>query len=156
MLSGVRGIKKMKRQHCLKKALFLAGLIVVMGTLLPGCGIKGPPLPPLSTLPPAPDQVTGGVAGNHVTLEWRLELAPGKEKPSHDMTVEVFRADRSIGEDACTTCPLSFEKRASLPVSTRRFKEIIEKGFQYFYRVRIRQGKQIAGEFSETVEIIHE
>lgn len=147
----------MKREYCLKRALLLAGLIVLfMGTVLPGCGLKGPPLPPLSTLPPAPDQVVCNVSGDQVTLQWRLGPVPEKTTPSHDMTIEIFRAARSFGQDACATCPLSFEKRADLPVSTRRFEEPLEKGYQYFYRLRTRQGKQIAGEFSETVEIMHE
>ena len=128
-------------------------LWVVMGM---GCGKKGPPLAPLALIPPPPVHVNYQLTADQVMLQWELNPEFQKKGKGGDMGVEIYRAGRSLSEDACKGCPLSFEKRTEVPVSTLEYRDSLERGFRYFYRLRTIQGANIASEYSEMVEIYFE
>jgi len=68
------------------------------------------------------------------------------------MGIEIYRASRPLSEDACKGCPLTFEKLADVPAKTLEYRDSLERGFRYFYRLRTTQGANIVSEYSETVE----
>ncbi|MFK5954609.1 MAG: hypothetical protein QM498_16270 [Desulfobacterium sp.] len=124
-------------------------LWVVMGM---GCGKKGPPLAPLALIPPPPVHVSYQLTADQVMLQWELDPEFQKKSKGGDMGVEIYRAGRSLSEDACKGCPLPFEHLADVPATTLEYRESLERGFRYFYRLRTAQGANIVSEYSETVE----
>ena len=126
-------------------------LFLEISGIMVGCGKKGPPLPPLALMPPVPAHVSYRLTADQVMLQWTLDPEISKRNGTTDMEIEIYRATRSVAETACRDCPLSFEKTAELPVSALDYGEALERGYQYFYRLRIRQNDDILGDYSETV-----
>ena len=91
-----------------KTALFPAisassALIIAVSALLsPGCGKKGPPLPPLVKLPAAPADVTAARRGDTVIVELRVPNAnTDNTRPANVSRVDVygFTGSTAVSED---------------------------------------------------------
>ncbi len=126
-------------------------LWVISGIM--GCGKKGPPLPPLALMPPAPTNITYRltVDQDQVMLQWTLDPEFPKKNRGPNMGIEIYRATRVLTEDACRDCPLTFEQIAELPITTLEYEAPLERGYRYFYRLRFRRGTDIFSDYSETV-----
>jgi len=129
----------------------MAVMVVLILTGNMGCGKKGPPLPPLALVPPAPMALNYQLAADQVILQWKLVPEFQKKAGNSDMGVEIYQATRKITKDMCRDCPLTFKKSAELPATTLRHAASLERGYQYFYRLRIRQGDAVFSAYSETI-----
>ncbi|MBF0204203.1 MAG: hypothetical protein HQK67_07780 [Desulfamplus sp.] len=134
-----------------------------------GCGKKGDPLPPLAmtTVPEPPTQLEYSIHSNQnqvheIWLKWSHSSNKNNNKINNNNNkhnhkpdikgVEIFRATLRLSEDTCKRCPLEFEKIASVSFPLSEYRQSIEKGFIYFYKVRCFTGQNISSRFSETIE----
>lgn len=126
-----------------------------------GCGKKGDPLPPLLTVSDPPAELTYSLDIDNSTaiLKWNYPVnnddnaksASTDGQNSEIKGVEIFRARLELSDNACKGCPLEFENIASVPFSVSEYRQTVEKGFIYFYKVRSYKDNNISSLFSETV-----
>lgn len=136
----------------IKIRIALAAMVLLLVAGGMGCGKKGPPLAQLTLIPSSPANIRYQLTADQVMLQWEFEPEFQKKGKVGDMGVEIYRAARTLSQDACKGCPLTFEKRADLPATTLTHEESLEKGFRYFYRLRTTQGANIVSDYSETIE----
>ncbi len=147
-----------------KNAAFPLLIILFLFCFMPtGCGKKGDPLPPQYQVPRPPFQLDHTLEGATLLLTWHNHnQEPGKERRVKDEEeirkgeewagIEIFRAVKLRSPDACRTCPPEFELIASLPPSTSQYRQNLEKGFVYFYKVRCYTEKHFYSDYSKTIE----
>ena len=121
------------------KSLILILFAVVF--LLPGCGKKGLPVPPRQKPVPTVSDLTYGIVGVILTLNWTIPKENEKVKTGLDGFM-VYRYKRSVSDSACKNCPKLFQKVSDIPVNAPgnenkniEYREEIEKGFLYTYKV---------------------
>lgn len=137
------------------KRTLQAGVVLLLGAILSGCGIKGPPVPPLAPPVPAVTDLAFRVAGPSVTLTWALS-DPLPEKMAKGAAFGVYQSRTALGEPACDGCPQVFEKIAVVPfvpTDTNRFSIDVapDPGYGYLFKVRLTTAGQ-AGPDSRPVK----
>ena len=80
------------------KRLTLATILLLLATLLAGCGKKGPVRPKLATLPPPPAVMELHQQGESLLLSWEVPQA------SEDLAGFSIRRLAYDAADACPTC----------------------------------------------------
>ena len=119
--------------------------IIILIFLLPGCGKKGPPVPPSQKPVPAVSDLKYSIDGDILTLTWAIPTGTEKEKTIFDGFI-VYRYKRPISDSPCKNCPKLFQKVSDIPVDTTNdapgygnknieYREEIVKGFVYTYKV---------------------
>lgn len=112
-------------------------MVAVLILFLSACGKKGPPVPPSSPVPPEVAALEMNLEGNLMTLSWRVATQEGKADTVPDGFF-VYRS-RIDPSNACVDCPHRFEKAADIPgrndQTRTTYTELLEKGFQYEYKV---------------------
>ena len=116
---------------------------VIIGAFffIPACGKKAPPLPPTDFELPAVEALTSDLDSEKLTLNWPV---PDWKGP---VGIElagfnVYRAKVPAGE-VCDECPVRFQKVDAIEIddltavfgSDLEYRESLEKGFQYRYKV---------------------
>jgi len=94
--------------NCLRPkqiVLLLAGCLL----LGMGCGLKAPPMPPGTTVPPNIVDLRAEVTGDTVRLSWALPkkkdvVFPGLEH------FRVYKYKAPISDELCEGCPIPFER----------------------------------------------
>jgi len=125
------------------KNLIPAAIILVF--LFPGCGKKGPPVPPRYKPVPAVSDLKYSINGNILTLTWTIPKEKEKEKSAFSGFI-VYRSKRPISDSDCKNCPKLFQKVSDIPADIRidgpgyennniEYCEEIERGFVYTYKV---------------------
>ena len=114
-------------------------LVFVVGVLLANCGVKAPPVPPNYTPPAAVTDLAYALeADGSVVLSWSLS---GKErtKGAKLQGVRVYRSKDSLENPACEGCPRIFSMVKDLPLEQDNmvFREPLQKGFRYYYKIVI-------------------
>lgn len=123
-----------KQRHRLLILLFVA-------VCLAGCGIKGPPLPPLQGLPNAVNDLEKTISGNIIVLTW--SIPPEKDHAVVErFTVYRSRIDRDV---YCPGCPPIFKQVSDISIGSDfwaggingkvSYSESLEAGNQYTYKV---------------------
>ena len=119
--------------------------IIILIFLLPGCGKKGPPVPPSQKPVPAVSDLKYSIDGDILTLTWAIPTGKEKVKTAPDGFI-VYRYKRPISDSPCKNCPKLFQKVSDIPVDTTNdapgyenknieYREEILKGFVYTYKV---------------------
>jgi len=119
--------------------------IIILVFLLPGCGKKGPPVPPRHKPVPAVSDLKYGIDGNILTLTWTIPKEKEKAKSVFSGFI-VYRSKRPISDSDCKNCPKLFQKVSDIPADIKidapgyenkniEYREEIEKGFVYTYKV---------------------
>ncbi|MBW2251964.1 MAG: hypothetical protein JRF60_15400 [Deltaproteobacteria bacterium] len=119
--------------------------IIILVFLLPGCGKKGPPVPPRHKPVPVVSDLKYGIDGNILTLTWTTPKEKEKAKSSFSGFI-VYRSKRPISDSDCKNCPKLFQKVSDIPADIKidapgyenkniEYREEIEKGFVYTYKV---------------------
>ena len=109
--------------------------------LTSACGKKAPPLPPTDFELPAVEALTSDLDGEKLTLKWPVpdwEAPVGIELAGFN----VYRAKVPEGE-VCDECPVRYQKVDAIEIddltavfgSDLEYRESLEKGFQYRYKV---------------------
>jgi len=119
--------------------------IIILVFLLPGCGKKGPPVPPRQEPVPAVSDLKYGIDGNILTLTWTIPKEKEKAKSAFSGFI-VYRSKRPISGSDCKNCPKLFQKVSDILADIKidapgyvnkniEYREEIEKGFVYTYKV---------------------
>ena len=132
--------------------------ILIMAFGAAGCGKKGPPVPPDALPLPVAGQLAGELSGDLLTLSWKIPEHVSFAKPDG---FYVYRSKTAAGDD-CENCPYIFEKVSE--VSARggffrglaekaTYRETLEKGHIYRYKVMAYTDGGLTGDWSEVVEV---
>ncbi|MBW2563321.1 MAG: hypothetical protein JRE29_04680 [Deltaproteobacteria bacterium] len=119
--------------------------IIILVFLLPGCGKKGPPVPPRQKPVSSVSDLKYGIDGNILTLTWTIPKEKEKAKSAFSGFI-VYRSKRPISDSDCKNCPKLFQKVSDIPADIKidapgyenkniEYREEIEKGFVYTYKV---------------------
>ena len=123
--------------------LLVAGFVLM---LMPGCGLKGPPVAP-QTLPPKPvADLAVRLEGAMAVLTWTVPSAPPASLPDG---FRIYRA--RLGPDDCQGCPLLFQKIGALDLNdvaqpargdawSLGWQDAVAPGFRYVYKVTAHGG----------------
>ena len=124
--------------------------LMLMG--LSGCGIKGAPVSPGYTQPPAASDVEYRVEGNQLFLTWILP--PKHDSDTHPIAgAKVFRLKQSLEDKPCRDCSPSFALIRKVPArsGTMQVRDNIDKGFAYYYKIVLYDTENIDGDDSNIV-----
>jgi len=140
--------------------LGLAGIVVAF-FLIAACGKNASPLPPAQFKLPVVESLSSELAGNELILTWPI---PEWDAPEGiDMAgFNVYRAKVEI-KSACDECPARFEKIKAVRLdrlaaefgSTLEYRELLEEGHQYRYKVAAYTHTGREGEDSPVVKITY-
>jgi hypothetical protein len=138
-----------------------AACIGILGmSLFAGCGRKLPPIQPGALPPPVVVDLTHEVRGDEIFLFWSIPpFNPSKE--SAPAGFKVLRARQAAAEDECQTCPAPFQVIADIVVSSRhpgsrmRFRDALEPGFKYSYKLRSYATDEMVGKDSVAVAVTY-
>ena len=142
------------------------GFILVLAILIVtvGCGKKAPPVPPPEKAPPAVSDLRHQIKDGQFELAWRVpaDVAQDRER------VAGFTVQRSklslVGED-CTDCPVVFSAVAEIDTSDEKrrdgqwvtfaYREALEQGFRYRYKVTAFGRGRITGTDSKVIDFTY-
>ena len=139
--------------------MVLAILIVTFG-----CGKKAPPVPPPEKAPPAVSDLRHQFEDGQFELSWRVpeDVVQDRERVA-GFTVQ--RSKLSLGGEDCTDCPVVFTAVAEIDASDMRhrdgqwitfaYREALEQGFRYRYKVTAFGRGRIAGTDSKVVDFTY-
>jgi len=114
--------------------------VFVFGSL-EGCGRKLPPIQPGTYPPPAVKDLAFEVQDGELILSWTVP-AVQKEKESPPVGFKVLRARQTLAEAECQTCTVRFQVVGDVhvvgkePAERLQFKDRLESGYKYRYKVR--------------------
>ncbi len=137
------------RYDCLK----WPACVIFICLLVAACGVKAPPLPPDYTPPPAATDLGYALEANgSVVLSWSLS---GKEraKGTKVQGARVYRSKDSLENPACEDCPRIFSLVKDLPLEQDNmfYREPLQKGFRYYYKIVIYDEGDLDSEDSNVV-----
>jgi hypothetical protein len=126
-----------------------------------GCGIKGPPVPPEATIPPAVKDLEAQVVEDKVRLTWSM---PKKDNALFDgvehFRVYKYKSHSSI--EVCEGCPIPFKPLldikledpypAQMEGDSIIYHDAIEANHSYAYKVVVYHK---SGGVSEDSNIVH-
>ena len=114
-------------------------MVTAIGILLSGCGVKAPPVPPDYTPPPAVTNLGYTLESDgSVMLSWGLS-GPERDKGAKVQGARIYRSKDSLDNPACENCPRIFSMVKDLPLEqgSMLYREPLQKGFRYFYKIVI-------------------
>ncbi len=118
-------------KNCIIKMYCILSFAILMILVFTACGKKGPPVPPGIPNLPAVSGFSHVIDGDFVRLVWnKPEIASSTLKG-----YVVHRSKTSVGSDNCDGCPISFQRVAEISAGSENFDELIEKGYDYIYKV---------------------
>ena len=123
----------------------LISILIAVVFLLPGCGKKGPPVPPRQKPIPPVSDLKYSIDGNILILTWTIPKEKENLKTVFNGFI-VYRYKRPISDSPCKNCPKLFQQVADIPTEITidasgnedkniEYREEIEKGFVYTYKV---------------------
>lgn len=130
-------------------------ILLVSLALIAGCGIKGPPLPPLveGNNLARPTNLRYSMDKNQVSLSWDHAVDPVNAK----IQPEAFRVYMAIrSKDDCQGCPFVFESIGEVPMPRMVFLQKIEQGKDYYFRVQAIGEDDIKSPMSNPVQVSFE
>jgi hypothetical protein len=124
--------------------LFLAALLIV-----PSCGKKGPPIPPVKdgNVLAAPTNLVLSLADNQFTLTWTHAIDPKTARLAPE-AFEVFMAAKQ--DAACEGCPFVFKSMGVISMPDKVYTGSLEPGFHYYFRVQAMGKDEIKSGYSKT------
>ena len=125
----------------------LLGLLV-----LGGCGMKGPPLPPLKegNVVAAPENLTFTRQGMDILLIWTHTVDPVNAKIPPE-AFKVFAAVKS--PEQCEGCPFIFNPVGTVPMPRMEFRYTLKEGYRHYFRVQAIGANDQVSKFSETLYV---
>jgi len=123
----------------------LVSILIALFILLPGCGKKGPPVPPRQKPIPSVSDLKYSIDGSILTLTWTIPKEKENLKTAFNGFI-VYRYKRPISDSPCKNCPKLFQQVADIPTENTidapgyedkniEYREEIQKGFVYTYKV---------------------
>ena len=136
------------------KRIILQLLMVLFSVIflaLPGCGKKGPPMPPIikGQIIAPPFDLKYTVGDKKITLSWNHEIDT-ETAAVEPQGFEIFMVKKTF--EKCEGCPLVFKPIGSVSIPSMEFMTRIEKGFKYYFRVQATGEDNMKSDFSKTVQ----
>ncbi len=143
---------------------FLLLVLTVSCFLWIGCGQKGSPRPPNRPLPPAVKDLSYVIYGQMVELSWTVPDPKGR-RASPPAAVKVFRSRLTAEEASCENCQVRYTVAGDIPIQQKQsekskpirmsYKEFVEPGHRYIYKVIVFDEYGIGGQDSNSVKFDH-
>lgn len=129
--------------------LYMGGLFLAVLFLVPSCGKKGPPIPPVKegNVLAAPDNVAASLEENRLTLTWTHAIDPKTAKLAPE-GFEVHMATKDLA--ACEGCPFVFKSMGVIPMPDMVYRGSLAPGFRYYFRVRAIGQDEMKSGYSKT------
>jgi len=139
-------------QHVLL-CLFFAFLGAGIYFVTPGCGKKGPPVPPTrdGDIPAAPTGLKYMLKDRDLTLSWTCESLQNQEQGPKVEGFEVFMATKPL--DGCQGCPFMFKSLGVVPMPRKSFVYTLDQDLHYYFRVQTLGHDHIKSKVSDTLYI---
>lgn len=134
---------------CLFFALLGAGILF----MAPGCGKKGPPVPPTKDgdIPAAPTSLEYTIKDRDLTLTWTCTSLPNQEQGPKVEGFEVFMATKPL--EGCQGCPFMFKSLGVVPMPRKSFVYTLDQNLHYYFRVQTLGHDNIKSKVSDTLYI---
>jgi hypothetical protein len=136
-----------------KKQLISVGFVLLMITfLVPACGKKAPPLPPVKdgNVLVAPENLTYSFEKNEVILTWDHSVDPVNAK----IAPEAFRVYMGTKDlNGCQGCPFVFESVGVVSMPEMVYRRALEPRIHYYFRVQAIGKEGIKSPYSKTCSI---
>ena len=132
----------------------ITSILIILLVSLSGCGVKGPPVPPVYVKPPAVMDLQHQVTGNQLNLTW--SVPPMQDTDSSAIAgAKVFRLKQSLKNAACQDCSRTFILISKIPArsGTMQFQDTLDKGFAYYYKIILYDAGNHDGEDSNIVRV---
>jgi predicted small lipoprotein YifL len=137
-------------------------ILIAVVFLLPGCGKKGPPIPPRQKPIPAVSDLKYIIDDDILTLTWTIPREKDRAKTAFNGFI-VYRSKRPNSDSTCKNCPKLFQKVSDIPADITtdatgykdkkiEYREEIEKGFVYTYKVVLYTKSGVFGTDSNHVD----
>ncbi|WP_035242466.1 hypothetical protein [Desulfobacter vibrioformis] len=134
---------------CLFFAFLGAGILF----MAPGCGKKGPPVPPAKDddIPAAPTSLKYTLKDRDLTLSWRCTSLQNREQGAMVEGFEVFMATKPL--DGCEGCPFMFKSMGVIPMPRQSFIYTLDQDLHYYFRVQTLGHDNMKSKMSDTLYI---
>lgn len=134
-------------------SLFLALWGTALLCTAPGCGKKGPPVPPAGNggTPPAPTALKYTLTDRDLTLSWTCAAFQNTAQGPAVEGFEVFMATRA--PDGCQGCPFMFKSLGVVPMPRKHFVYTLDQDLDYYFRVQTLGRDNVKSKVSETLYI---
>jgi hypothetical protein len=129
------------------------------------CGVKGPPVAPKPTIPPAVKDLKAEVVGDMVRLTWSLR-EEGDVPIEGIEHIEVYRYHSPVSEKFCAGCPIPFQRVLDIKLKDPQparlegprmiWHDEIEPGHRYAYKVVLHHKSGGISEDSNVVQFVTE
>jgi hypothetical protein len=134
-------------------------VLLAAGVLMAGCGKKAPPRPSgRETAPAAVGNLSKTLSGDTLSLTW----GPVAGKAAVPAGFYVYRSKIRLPDSVCPSCPVLFERVAVIPYPNQgagdttlrsfEYRETLESGYRYIYKVSAYSQSGSTGKDSNTVE----
>lgn len=139
--------------------LLLMGLITLAAGGVNGCGKKAMPVASSEFASLKISDLSGQLTDGELTLSWSLPDLQKHKFVTYD-EIAVFRSKAFLKEGGCRNCPLRYELVARLPfqnqqTETMQYREKVEKGFHYTYKVVPTGKNNIVGQDSNIFNCLY-
>lgn len=135
-----------------KKQLIYVVVLLMITFLVPACGIKAPPLPPVKdgNVLVTPGNLTYSFEKNEVILTWDHSVDPVNAK----IAPEAFRVYMGTKDlNGCQGCPFVFELVGVVSMPEMTYRRALEPKKHYYFRVQAIGKEGIKSPLSKTCSI---
>ncbi len=134
---------------CLLFAFLSAGILF----MAPGCGKKGPPVPPIKDgdIPAAPTGLKYTLKDRDLTLSWTCVSLQNQEQGPTVEGFEVFMATKPLA--GCQGCPFIFKSLGVVAMPRKSFLYTLDQDLHYYFRVQTLGRDNIKSKVSDTLYI---
>lgn len=135
--------------------LFFVFLGAAIFFLAPGCGKKGPPVPPVKNadadIPAAPTGLKYTLKDRDLTLSWTCASLQNQEQGATVEGFEVFMATKPLA--GCQGCPFTFKSLGVVSMPRKIFVYTLDQDLHYYFRVQTLGRDNIKSKVSDTLYI---
>jgi hypothetical protein len=137
-------------------AVLFGGLLLSLGG---SCGRKLPPIQPGVLPPPTVADLAYEMHGREIILVWTLPVFR-HDQESAAAGFKILRARQTMAEAECQTCPAPFQTVGDVLASGKRsagrlrFRDTLEPGFNYRYKLRAYSADGVFGKDSNEVSVL--
>ncbi len=142
-------------------SVILIAAVIGISLFLPGCGKKGPPVPPRQIALPAVNDLVSVLEDDKVILMWTVPEIKEKKGPFITGFV-VHKAKNPVQESECKNCPVKYKTVAEIMAGSKgksgkmEYVGQLKKGFKYFFKVTaFSEGTASGSRDSNIVEFIY-
>jgi len=117
----------------------LFGVVMAACLMVTACGVKAPPVPPGYVPPVAVRDLQYTLEeDSSVVLSWSLP-EPGEGEAFNVEGVKILRSKETLGNAECENCPHVYIEIKDMPLNkdNQRYRDPLEKGYRYYYKIVI-------------------